>query len=389
MYDVIVIGSGPAGMMASIMASKTNKVLLLEKNNISGKKLLITGGGRCNLTNLKSNNDFLKNIDHNRKYLYSTINTFGPYDIYNYFNANVLLKEEEDNKIFPLSNKASDIQKFLIKEMHNVEIKYNENVKDINLLETYKEVITNNNTYKTKNIIIATGGSSFKETGSSGDNIKFAKILNQPTKYIYPAEVGITLINDLSFLAGTSIEEVEVKYMNKKTTGNLLFTHKGLSGTSIMLMSEHIYQNNEKEIIIDLLPNLNKEEPKNNLNNFDREKEVKTFLNNYFTKRFSDYLVDSLNLNIKIKSLNNKTIEELINTIKEYKLEVKEVDSIDHAYVTGGGIDMDYINTKTMESKIHKGIYFVGEALDIHGPIGGYNITLALSTGYTAGININ
>jgi len=389
MYDVIVIGSGPAGLMASIAASKNNKVLLLEKNEISGKKLLITGGGRCNLTNLKSNRDFLDEVDYNKKYLYSAINKFGPQDIYDYFTSHgVKLKEEEDNKIFPVSNRANEILQCLLDDLKKVDIRYHENVIDIKLIDELKEVTTNKGIYTSKNIIIATGGSSFKQTGSTGDNMRFAKMLNQPTVNLFPAEVGLVLKDNLQELAGTSFEEVTVKYMNKKTTGNLIFTHRGISGSAIMKISEHVYLNDSKEITIDLLPSITSDELRSMINDFDREKELATFLTTLFTKRFSNYLVDKLHMNVKIKSLYHKTIDKVINEIKEYKLSILKVEDLDKAYVTGGGIDMNSIDTSTMESKINKGVYFVGEALDIHGPIGGYNITLALSTGFLAGSSI-
>ena len=388
MYDVIVIGSGPAGLMASITASKENKVLLLEKNKISGKKLLITGGGRCNVTNLKSIRQFLDEVNYNKKYLFSSISKFGPENIYNYFvKHGVKLKEEEDNKIFPVSNKSNEILQCLLDDLVKTDVRYNENVLNINLLDNFKEVITNKSVYSAKKIIIATGGSSFKATGSTGDNIKFAKMLNQPTIDVFPAEVGLILKNNID-LAGTSIENVNIKYMKKKTSGNLIFTHKGLSGSAIMKMSEFIYLNDSKDITIDLLPNILKKDLVIMLSDFDREKELISFFKIFFTKRFSNYLVNKLKMNLKIKSLNSKMVDKIINEIKEYKLTIKAVDDLDKAYVTGGGVDMNYIDTTTMESKINKGIYFVGEALDVHGPIGGYNITLALSTGFLAGSSV-
>lgn len=389
MYDVIIIGSGPAGLMAGTQL-QNKKVLLLEKNNNPGVKLLLTGGGRCNLTNLKNSNEFLNNINYNKKYLYSAINKFGPYDIYNYFiNNGVKLKEEEENKIFPISNKASDILNTLVENNKNTIFRYNEQVINIQLKDNYKEVITNKNIYQTKNIIIATGGSSYKHTGSTGDNLKFAKLLNQPVVNIFPAEVGIILKDKLD-LAGTSLNNVEIKYINYKKSGNLIFTHKGLSGTSIMKMSEFIYLNNEKIITIDFLPDTNEEELINMINNYDREKEILSFMNTLFSKKLSIYLINRSNINIKvkIKQLVKQDIVNIINIIKQCSFDVQKVDDINNAYVTGGGIDLNYVDTTTMESKINKGIYFVGESLDIHGPIGGYNITLALSTGFLAGTSI-
>lgn len=379
MYDVIIIGSGPAGLMASIEASKNKRVLVIEKNNGPGKKLLITGGGRCNLTNLKDNNLFLDEVNYNKKYLYSCINKFGPNDIYNYFNNNgVLLKEESDNKIFPVSNKSKDILNTLINNS-KATFNYNEEVLEIKIYDDYKLVITDICEYKCNNVIIATGGSTFRYTGSTGDNMKFASMLNQPTIDLFACEVGIILNNTFD-LAGTSIENVSVKYKKYETNGNLIFTHKGLSGSSIMKISEYLDDN--CEIVIDLLPNVSYEELLNKLNNFD--KGIVSFYNLFFSKRFSSFLASLFEFK-NIKSVNKNKI---IDLIKKFTCNVKEKDDFDKAYVTGGGIDMNYIDSKTMESKINKGIYFVGEALDIHGPLGGYNITLALSTGYLAGISI-
>jgi hypothetical protein len=166
-----------------------------------------------------------------------------------------------------------------------------------------------------------------------------------------------------------------------------MFTHKGLGGSSIMKMSEHIYLNNGKNIKIDFLPELSKDSILKEILLFDSEKSISLYLNKYFTKRFSNFLLENTK-DKKIKSYNNKELEVLIANIKEHLFLIKSVGSLDEAYVTGGGIDMRYIDTTTMESKINKGIYFIGEALDIHGPIGGYNLTLAFATGHLAGSSI-
>jgi flavoprotein, HI0933 family len=386
MYDVIVIGAGPSGLMSAIETSKKFKTLLLEKNDGPGKKLLITGGGRCNVTNYKNNKDFINEIDHNKKYIYSIINNFGPYAIYDYFtNKKTPLKIEEEGKVFPKSNKSANILNTLINDT-KAEIHYKEEVLEIKTGEI-KEIITNKNTYKSKNIIICTGGSSFPKTGSNGSGIKFAKMIKQPTTNLFPAETSIILKEKLD-LAGTSFENVEITNEKKKTSGNLIFTHNGLSGEAIMKLSEYIYKSSKKEVIIDLLPNMNEEQLKEELYNFDREKELGTYLSTHFSKKFSLYLLNKTNIDKKIKSLTKSDIEKLLKIIKNLKYDVKSVSKIEDAYVTGGGVDMNFINTKTMESKIHKGIYFAGETLDIHGPIGGYNITLALASGYTAGNSI-
>jgi predicted Rossmann fold flavoprotein len=387
MFEVIIIGAGPAGLMAGIMSEK--KTLIIEKNDIAGKKLLITGGGRCNVTNNKENREFLNQIEHNKKYLYSTINNFGPKEIINFFEThNVSLKEEEDGKMFPKANKSFVIKEALL-NAYKGKINYNEDVEKIIKENDYYIVITNKNEYKTQKLVIATGGSSYKITGSTGDNLKFAKMLKQPVTEIYPAEIGVKLKKPTD-IPGQSIDNVIVKAGKRKKEGNLLYTHTGLSGSSVMLISEYIFKDKINEIEIDLLPKYNEEEIKNILNNYDRNKEVHTFLEQYFSKRFSEYLLNYINLekNIKIKQLNHKELNKLVETIKHIKYNVKNNEEIDLAYVTAGGIDLKYINTKTFESTINKNLYFVGEALDIHGPIGGYNITLALSTGYSAGVSL-
>lgn len=389
MYDVIIIGTGPAGLMAANALNKNNKVLIIEKNDKPGRKLLITGGGRCNVTNLKFNYEFLNEITHNKKYLHRVIHNFSPWDIYNFFVHNgVPLKEEEENKIFPVSDKASDILNALLKNIHS-KINYGESVEEIIYKENNIKVITNKDTYNTQNLIIATGGTSFKKTGSSGDHMKFARMLNQPFIDLYPAETGIILKNKLE-LAGISLENVKVSFNKKEFYGNLIFTHKGLSGTSIMKASEFIYLDKVKNIFIDLLPNIRGDELFNAINTYNREKEVTTFLNEYFPKRLCSFIVivSNLNNNLKIKNLNKPQMQDLVDSIKNCSFEVLKTCDIEEAYVTGGGVDMKYINSKTMESTINKGVYFAGECLDIHGPIGGYNITLALSTGYSAGISI-
>lgn len=388
-YDVIIIGAGPAGLMAAIEASKKYKILLIEKNPTPGKKLLITGGGRCNVTNLKPNNSFLNEIDYHKKYLYSTIYAFGPQQIYDFFTKNnVPLKEEKENQIFPVSDKASDILACLTRNIQNATYIYGEEVLAVQINNTYKEVITMQNKYQAKNIIIATGGSSFKQTGSTGDHIKFAKTMNQPTVPLFPAETSV-LLDEKNDLAGTSFENVSVKYGKINKQGNLMFTHKGLGGTAIMKMSEHIYLHKEKEIAIDFIPDMNREQLQQMFIEMDREKQVVTCLHQIFTKRFSIYLIHKVGLKEqdKMKNINTKQLNQIIEQIKNTSFTVR-VNVLETAYVTGGGIDLDYMDTKTMESKLHRGVYYVGEALDIHGPTGGYNITLALSTGYTAGTHI-
>lgn len=394
MYDVIVIGAGPSGLMASIMASKNNKkVLLIEKNDKIGKKLEITGGGRCNLTNLKLVKDFIEEIPVNGKMLYSTLTSFGPKEIYDYFtNLGINLKIENEDKVFPVSNKSTTIIDALYAELIKGKVILNlkESVETININDDIKIVKTNKGEYKTQNIIIATGGFSYQPTGSTGDGYRFAKSIKQRVTKLYPAETFLkTNINYP--LAGITLEEVNISLNNKNYSGSLLFTHIGLSGPAAFKVSEDVYKQLQIEKLvklrIDFMPGIKEEQLLNNINNYNPKKEVVTFIKEYLPKRLADYVVINFE-NIKIGELSKQKKQQVIDNLKRYGIDIIKTGSIEQSLVTGGGIDMKEINSKTMESIINKGVYFVGEVLDIHGHTGGYNITLALSTGYTAGSSI-
>lgn len=389
MYDVIVIGAGPAGLMASITASKNNKkVLLIEKNNDIGKKLSITGGGRCNLTNNKPINTFISEL--NNKFLYSSLSNFGPKEIIKYFNnLNVELKEEEDNKIFPVSNKSKTIIDALKYELNDVELKLNEYVISIEIKDDLKIIKTNNGIYKSNNIIIATGGLTYPNTGSTGDGYIFAKSINQNITDLYPSETYL-ITKDKYNLEGITLENINIIYNKKIINGSLLFTHVGLTGPSIFKISEYVYKdllnNSEVSIFIDLIPKYKDFELSNMINKNDKII-INDFLKPYLPKRLNEYICGT-SYDKKIMEISKKDRNILINKLKRYEIKIVSTGPIEQAFVTGGGVDTKYINPKTMESTINKGIYFVGEVLDVHGNIGGYNITIALSTGYTAAINV-
>ncbi len=384
MLDVIIIGAGASGLMCANNLDSSFKYLVLEKNSSAGRKLLITGGGRCNLTNNKDNKSFLEEISYNKKYLYSTIYKFGPKEVMNYFS--IPLKEEKDNQIFPVSNKASDVVDYLVCGLKN-KIKYNSKVISISKNDDYYTVDCDNGSYTCKHLVIATGGSSFSKLGSSGDHLEFASSLSQPIIELFPAETSI-LLEEKNDLAGSSFDDVVVSIPKVKKSGNLLFTHVGVSGTSIMKLSEFVYLNKSREIVIDFIPSINNIEE---LFEENREKLVITLLRELVSKRFASYLLNKalIDGNLKIKSVNKSNLVVLFSLLKSHKYLVKKVESIDKAYVTGGGVDLKYIDTASFESKINSGLYFIGEALDIHGPIGGYNLTLAFSTGYSVADNIN
>ncbi len=393
MYDVIVIGAGPSGMMASIVASSNKRVLLIEKNDIVGKKLELTGGGRCNLTNLKSVDNFIKEIPVNNKVLYSCLNKFGPQDIYDYFNElGILLKVENDDRVFPVSNKSKTIIDALYNQLiiNNVDIHLNEIVQKIDIKDNCKQVITNKGIYESKNIVIATGGCSYPITGSTGDGYKFAKKMNQRVTDLYPAETFL-ICKEILPLAGITLDNVIVSINKKQGAGSMLFTHQGLSGPSIFKISEEVYKElHNKEYVtisIDFIPDYKLEELEKELNNNINDN-VKNFIKKFLPKRLTDYIIDMFNYNKTINNISLMNRLELIKILKDFKIDIKSTGSIEQSFVTGGGIDIKYINTKTMKSTLNKGIYFVGEILDVHGHTGGYNITIALSTGYAAGKDI-
>lgn len=391
MYDVIVVGAGPAGIMASITASyRGKKVLLIEKNNIIGKKLSITGGGRCNLTNNKNINDFINNIHVNPKALFSTLSKFGPCEIMRYFEKlNVKLKIEEEDKVFPVSNNSRDIIEALKDELKRskVDIALNTRVIEIKN-ENKKVVVTNNKEYTAESVVIATGGMSFSKTGSTGDGYMFAKKLKQPLIKTYPVETPLRTKYNYQ-LAGVRIDDSIVTYNNNSFSGPILFTHNGLTGPAILKISEFVYLGLEKnnEIVIDLSPSKSATELLEILNNINSKKEIKSFVREFLPNSFSDFLLKQINIesSIKVASVSKKDRIKLIDSIKKFKIEIMSAGNIEEAIVTGGGVDLKYIDTKNMQSKITTGIFFAGEILDLHGPIGGYNITIALSTGFLVG----
>lgn len=395
MYDVIVIGAGPAGIMASIAASSLGKkVLLLEKNKEIGKKLKLTGGTRCNLTNLKTNDELIKNLPVNGKYLYSSLNNFNAQDIYNYFNnLGLKLKKEDHDRVFPITNSSLSVIEVLHKELikNKVNIIYNTEVKDIKIIEN-KVVITNNRNYEANNIILATGGLSYKNTGSTGDGYEFAKKLGHKITELYPAETYLAT-KDKYDLSGITMDDVIVSINKKTSRDSMLFTHIGLTGPAIQTISEYVYQElkaNKKAFIhIDLIPNLSINDLHKDMREYPSKNEMKTWLREKLPSRLVDTIlsINKIDGSIKLAGLSAINKEKIINLIKNFEVEIAKTGNLDQAFVTGGGISLSDVNTKTMESKIVPGIFFAGEILDFHGQIGGYNLTIAFSTGYTAGIN--
>jgi predicted Rossmann fold flavoprotein len=385
MCDVIVIGAGPAGIMTAINTSKRGlKTLLIDKNQDIGKKLKLTGGGRCNITNLKNNNELINKI-HNGKYLEKALDNFNAKDIVNYIKSlKIELIEEDNNRIFLRNGNINELVIALKKELKEVEMLFNTKVIEVT---KEKEVITDKGIYKARNIVIATGGSSYKQTGSDGSGYIFAKELGHKITDIYPSETYL-VTREKHNLDGISIDAT-VSYDKYKEEGQLLFTHFGLSGPAIMNISEKVARDikNNNIINIDLLPKIAKEELLESLNNYSSKLEIKTWLKQYLNDKLTKYILKDLE-HIKIASISKINKNNIIDRLKNLSFEITKTGSIEEAIVTSGGIYLNEVDTNTMESKLVNNIYFVGEVLDLHGSVGGYNLTIAFTTGYLAGTNI-
>ncbi|MBO5066859.1 MAG: NAD(P)/FAD-dependent oxidoreductase [Clostridia bacterium] len=403
MMCIIVIGGGAAGMMAAYSAAKLNKkVILLEKNEKLGKKIYITGKGRCNLTANVSVPEFLSSVVTNSKFLYGAINTLSPLDLMNLFEDNGLkLKTERGNRVFPESDKASDVTKTLEKVLIKLGVDIRLNTKVTNIIvqdNKVVSVVTDKGSIDCESVVVCTGGVSYPLTGSSGDGYYFAKNLGHSIERIKPALVGIELCgSDFASMQGVSLKNVTLtaKVGDKiiySDFGEMLFTHFGVSGPIVLSCSSFVnkFQANQVELVIDLKPALNTETLNNRLIKEFKENNTKA-LNNVLRALLPKALIEVVLKQAKVfvnKNCSEITVEErsrIINVLKGLKFKVKSLRSIDEAIITSGGVSVKEINPKTMESKLVKGLYFAGEVLDVDALTGGYNLQIAWCTGYVAG----
>ena len=419
--DVIVIGGGPAGMMSAITAAKeNNNVILLEKMNSCGRKLLITGKGRCNITSSISMEDFIKNTPGNGKFLYSCFQNFTNEDIIQMLKNNgVKTKEERGNRIFPVSDKSLDVLNAFEKEMekNNVKVITKANVKKINIenekitgVTFEKDGLTK--TFKADKVILATGGKSYSATGSTGDGYKIAEDLGHNIIRIRPSLVPLQTngrnLKICKHMQGLSLRNIKMKlidsFKNKtiyEDFGELLFTHFGVSGPTILSSSAHLlrYKNVDEllnkgtiKLIIDLKPALDEEKLNLRiLRDFEKEKNksFKNSLNDLLPKKMIDTVIElsEIDENKKVNEITKKERMKLIQLLKHFEITISGFRPIEEAIITSGGISTKEINPKTMESKIIQGLYFAGEIIDVDAYTGGFNLQIAYSTGYTAGKN--
>mgnify|MGYP000853093027 CR=1 FL=1 len=406
MYDLIVVGGGPAGMLGAATAGANGlKVLLLEKNEKLGKKLYITGKGRCNVTNYGDIDNFTANIVTNPKFLYSALNTFDNYQLIELLESlGVKTKVERGNRVFPLSDKSSDIIKALQQHLlaNNVEIRFNSTV--CRILTCANDVcgvlLADNTKVSSPKVLLATGGMSYTQTGSTGDGYRIAQQLGHSIVPLRPALVPLETEEPwIKKLQGLTLKNVRVQALveNKPKAeqfGELLFTHFGVSGPVILTLSSllHRYLKQSVQLNIDLKPALS-------LDQLDRRlqrdfakyagKHLKNALDDLLPHKMIPVLLalSGLNIHKQVDQITRREREQLVHTFKNIRLTMSRTRPLNEAIVTGGGINTKEINPSTMESKIIKGLYLAGEIIDVDALTGGYNLQIAFSTGYLSGIS--
>ncbi len=422
---VVVIGGGPAGLIAAISAAQeNNEVVVLEKMNEVGRKLLITGKGRCNITSNIPMEEFIRNIPGNGKFLYGAFNNFTNEDIISLLKEQgVNVKVERGQRIFPVTDRSIDVRDAIVKKVKKLDVKIivnakvqkiitkkNNNENTINVSKVEYLINGKKEVLDCEKVILATGGKSYPRTGSTGDGYEIAKKLGHTVTKIVPSLVPLEAKGDsiriCKQLQGLSLKNVSVKFVdiekNKeiyKDFGEMIFTHFGLSGPTILSGSAHLLryknleellQNNKIKILIDLKPALSNEKlDERILRDFlsEKNKLFKNSLDALLPKKMIDTVIEisNINPNKQVNEITKKERENLVNILKKFEITIKGFRPIEEAIVTAGGINIKEINPKTMESKLVKGLYFAGEIIDVDAYTGGFNLQIAYSTGYTAG----
>lgn len=410
---VIIIGGGPAGMMAAISSAENgNEVLILEKMQSLGRKLLITGKGRCNITSSLEIEQFIKNTPGNGMFLYSVYKQFTNQDIIDFLKEEGLeVKEERGNRVFPITDKAIDVLKCFTKRIKklNIKVEYETKVEEI-LTEDNKVigVIANGKMINADKVILATGGKSYPLTGSTGDGYELVRKLGHSITEIKPSLVPLECYDKemCKDLQGLSLRNVNIKFKdieNNKVIyddfGEMLFTHFGVSGPTILSSSAHLVRYKkieekfkDKKIVlsIDFKPALLEEKlDERLLRDFNKQKnkEFKNSLGDLLPNKLIETIIEKSNINPN-KKVNEITREErknLVRLLKNFEIEISGFRPIEEAIITSGGINIKEINPKTMESKIIDGLYLAGEIIDVDSYTGGFNLQIAYSTGYVAG----
>lgn len=403
-YDLIIIGGGPAGLMAGCRAGELGaKVIILEKNKRAGLKLLTTGGGRCNFTNnIASPRILASNYEPNPNFLISAFSRFGPSETISFFNKQgIETKTENNNRVFPVSNRATDVLDALLRRFHEVggRIKFNSGV--TNIISREKEIIKvvsdSQEEFIAHNYLIATGGKSYSATGSNGEAYNWLEKMGHTIITPRPALVAIQLKDKFIYeLEGLSLSGIKLSLLKngkiiKSISGDIMFTQKGISGPAALDMSRFVEAKQAQifSLIIDLKPNLNEKELIDYLQKafHSGHKLFKNIAEKIIPPKFAPVLTTLLKINPE-KQANTVTREEkltMVKMLKNFPLAISSLGDFESAMVTGGGADLKELDPKTYKSKIISNLYLAGEILDLSGPTGGYNLQLCWSTGYIAG----
>lgn len=399
-FDVIVIGGGASGMMSAIFASRNgNKTLILDHNEKLGKKLYITGKGKCNLTNNSSVETHLENIMHNSKFMYSALNSFTPQGVIEFFENNGLpTRTERGKRVFPESDKSSDVIKTLENCLHKygAKISLNNEIESVLKIDDVFHIKCNNDVeYTANSLILATGGLSYAGTGATNLGYKIAKQFGHNIIEAKSALCPIVLYDDVSELNGLSLRNVsaEIEIGNKKFSefGEMMFTFNSITGPIALTLSSKIngYNINKAKFILDLKPALSVAQVEQKLQRACVEfakTDLKNYLLTILPHSFVGYFIEHLGLpNKKMADLTKTERTQILNGLKKFDFSIKSLDNINVSIVTAGGVDVKQINAKTCESKLVSNLYIVGELLDVDALTGGFNLQIAWSTGYVAG----
>jgi predicted Rossmann fold flavoprotein len=404
---VVVIGAGPAGMMTAGKASNRGlDVTLFEKNDRIGKKILISGKGRCNITNDTDIEGLIENTPGNGNFLYSAFYTFSNRDLIEFFEElGLKTKVERGGRVFPISDSSKDVNNALLKflKKYNVDLKLNSPVKEIKTKDNTVEavVLKDGTTVYCDSVVLTTGGASYPGTGSTGDGYAMAKALGHTIVDLRPSLVPLTTEETwVKDLQGLSLKNVSIQIINNKGRkiysdfGEMLFTHFGVSGPVILSASRHIldYGYKDVKLVIDLKPALSEEKlDERILRDFEKysRKQFKNSLDELLPKKMIPVIIGLSDIEPDkfVNQIKKEERRNLVKLLKNLTLKITGSRPIQEAIVTAGGVSTDEINPSTMESKIINGLYFAGEVIDVDAYTGGFNLTIAFSTGYLAGMN--
>ncbi len=403
-FDCVVIGAGPAGIMASISAAKENKsVLLIEKLSKVAAKLKATGGGKCNLTNTLSNDEFIAKFGKNSRFITYAIEAFDAKDLRDFFaSINVETIARDGFRVFPVEHNSSVILNALDEELERlgVQVKCSIVIKNIEKKDDIFTIFSNNETYQSKNIIIATGGLGYPVLGATGDGYDFAKSFGHKITSTHPAMMPLFTKekNFASCKADTiakAILKVNIpKYKNLKLIGDLIFTKEGLRGPVILDFAREITPILEKysevPLLINFLKGKNEEEIYTHLKNEISKNPTNTILQNLETLLASSVAneicnICEIDINLRFKQIEGFKREKLVKTLAWTPFTIIGHDGFKQAMITRGGVELNEIDSKTMQSKLVSGLFFCGEVVNIDGPCGGYNLQWSFSSGYLAG----